>query len=572
MNLVIIKYQRFKNKIMKGSPEIYIRFRRLTISLFAWIISGHVISLNGQDILSGSWTGIFANKYKIVLQFHSNPEGTTGGNIKMYQGLLEMQNDPLDSIRLNKHELYFKIPVKNTHFKGSVDNSGKKISGNFIFPDQTHHPVTVEKESILSQKTGPELIKHPFTREDLKQDLSILYNAILNNHPDPFRYTSTKNFQSLYTTLDDQINSNLTWFEFGLLAARLTSEIHCSHTGIRMPATWRQKVFEKNGVFPIRLFFDGGHAYSTTTVDSKNPSISAGDRIRSINNLSVAGIIDELKVLIPAEGKNKTTLFNELNRNFNAYFYYLDTSSQFNIQYERAGRIEEVILPALEIESLDPVDNNVVEDTNPKLDLIDGGKIGLLTFSTFAIGDLDSYINQMETFFSSLKPRQTKHLILDLRDNAGGHPIFAAQLLSYLTHQDFVYFKNDQVTEEFKPLYRPIPSNPNAFTGELFVLINGGSLSTTGHLIALLKHYTKAIFVGEEPGSTFRCNNKSFQITLPTTQLEVNIPTQVFETSHSGFDQSEPFPVDFAIKPKISDIILGHDLYKEFVLNKIRNE
>ena len=97
----------------------------------------------------------------------------------------------------------------------------------------------------------------------------------------------------------------------------------------------------------------------------------------------------------------------------------------------------------------------------------------------------------------------------------GGHPIFAAQLLSYLTDHEFTYFQRNPDVADFEPLYNPMQANPLNFEGNLFVLVNGKCLSTTGHLISLLKYHTQAKFIGEEPGTSFLCNDFSTQIKLP---------------------------------------------------------
>jgi hypothetical protein len=159
----------------------------------------------------------------------------------------------------------------------------------------------------------------------------------------------------------------------------------------------------------------------------------------------------------------------------------------------------------------------------------------------------------------------TPNLVLDLRDNRGGHPIFAAQLFSYLTDSDFTYFQRNPEIEEFEPLYNPMQPNKNHYKGSIFVLVNGSCLSTTGHLISLLKFHTKALFIGEEPGSSFSCNDLSIQYQLPNTGMEVNIPHTTFVTAVSGFEEGKPFPVDCEMNISIGDLLNGNDSYTSFV-------
>jgi hypothetical protein len=208
-------------------------------------------------------------------------------------------------------------------------------------------------------------------------------------------------------------------------------------------------------------------------------------------------------------------------------------------------------------------------DINKQVDFtyINIKHVGVLKVSSFAIPDMDHYFNELDRIFSDLKTNNIQNLIIDLRDNSGGHPIFAAQLLSYLTDREFIYFKRNEAVKEFEPLYNTMQPNKLNFVGNVYVFINGGSLSTTGHLISLLKYYTNAIFFGEEPGSTFRCNDFSVQVTLPKSGIVVNVPRTTFETSVSGFTLCEPFHLDYKINKNLTNIIDREDSYLKMVLS-----
>ena len=84
---------------------------------------------------------------------------------------------------------------------------------------------------------------------------------------------------------------------------------------------------------------------------------------------------------------------------------------------------------------------------------INNKNTGLLKVSSFAIPEMDHYFNQLDSIFSDLKTNNIQNLIIDLRDNSGGHPIFAAQLFSYLTDREFIYFKRNEDVKDFEPLY-----------------------------------------------------------------------------------------------------------------------
>ena len=168
-------------------------------------------------------------------------------------------------------------------------------------------------------------------------------------------------------------------------------------------------------------------------------------------------------------------------------------------------------------------------------------EIGVLAVSSFGIRNMEKYFAFLDSTFRIME--DVPNLLLDLRDNHGGHPIFAAQLFSYLTNNDFTYFQRNPDVEDFEPLYNTMEPNQLHYKGNIYALVNGSCLSTTGHLISLLQYHTEAIFVGEQPGSTFRCNDFSIQLQLPNTGMELNIPRTTFMTAVEGYSENKPFQI-----------------------------
>ena len=84
------------------------------------------------------------------------------------------------------------------------------------------------------------------------------------------------------------------------------------------------------------------------------------------------------------------------------------------------------------------------------------------------------------------------------------------------------------------------------------------------------KYFTGALFIGEEPGSSFLCNDMSIQLTLPNTGMEVNIPRTTFMTAVSGLSEEEPFPLDYEVDISVQDFLSGTDTYKTFVYELLK--
>lgn len=243
----------------------------------------------------------------------------------------------------------------------------------------------------------------------------------------------------------------------------------------------------------------------------------------------------------------------------------LDPSESFHIDFSSSGSRENIQLEACAYEQLQQMENFPVDLQAYSFHMESDPEYGVLKVASFGIRNMEEYFFFLDSTFQLMNNSGAPYLVLNLRDNWGGHPIFAAQLFSYLTDGDFTYFQRNPDVEEFEPLYNPMQPNENYFKGSIFVLVNGGCLSTTGHLISLLKYHTGALFFGEEPGSSFSCNDFSIQYQLPNTGIEINIPRATFVTAVSGFEEGKPFPVDCEMNISIVDLLNGNDSYTSFV-------
>ena len=515
----------------------------------------------GQENFEGTWEGVFMNDFDVLINF----EGNNQGNIKMMASGNIIQNDKITNIKLTNNEFTFYIPDKETPFIGSFNDMITELTGEFIFPDGKKHAIHL-KRKIDATDASEEFIatkENKFKGQDVLNDLSFLYSSLKEQHPQLHAFTSKDSMELILERLKGELKEEVTLEKSYLILSQLTDAVKCSHTGIRLPYRYQASVNEFGHYFPFRLYFKNEKAFFISGNFENKDLILPGNEIVSINNLSVKGIIEELFFLIPSEGCNVTTKYHVLNKRFNALFYFLDDSEKFNIKYRKGASVDSITVPSCRLENIQTLYGEIENDIPISFHYTDNMNIGLLKVATFAMPDMDHYFKQLDSIFNDLKTSNAQNLILDLRDNSGGHPIFAAQLFSYLTENDFIYFKRNEEVKEFEPLYNLMQPNKDNFKGTIYVLVNGGCLSTTGHLISLLKFNTNAIFIGEEPGSTFRCNDFSMQLTLPNTGIELNVPRVTFETSVTGFALCHPFPVDYKVNYSLIKIVNQEDEYVE---------
>ena len=530
-----------------------------------------------QSPYLGIWEGVFMNDFKTVIELISDENDNYSGKIKMFSGPDLIQDDQISNIIINQNLLTFRINAKDTDFKGEFNTEVSEITGVFIFPDTSEHPLKLSKNenkelSEENSKPPNQYLKNKkYPADELKEDFNFLLNKLKEYHPQLFLYTSKEAFKTCADSILKSLNHDFSIIGFFNLIAPLVEKVKCSHTGIRLPEDYRNGIYSNEHFLPLKLLFTAEKVFCVKNYDNSNSSIITGVEILSINSIPVQSIKESLYQFFPSEGNNLTSKNYQLNKNFNFCFNLIDNSEYFEIEFVKEDVKLRTFVNACNF-SVFEEKNEAVQNEMPITFIIDKkNKVGILSVKSFMIHDVNKYIQKMDGIFQSLQNEKIQKLVIDLRGNSGGHPIFAAQLFSYLTNEDFVYFKRNNDVEEFEPLYNTMSPSKLNFNREIYVLVDGGCLSTTGHLISLLKYHTNAVFAGEEPGSTYRCNDFSLKETLPHTKIEVNIPRTTFETAISDSAKSIPFSVDIEINNSIDEQVINSESYMEYIKNLILN-
>ncbi len=555
-----------KLKISKSFP-LGIFFLAISINSFCY-----------QDNIKGLWEGLFMKQFKMEIFFSVNEDEILSGKIKMYDGSTLIQDDDIKKIEFKDNILSFLIPAKETSFEGQLNSDLSEFKGDFIFPDGRRHAVNVVKKdtNATAEKSltvvGRDILEKKYSSSQLIEDILFLRGHLSEIHPQYHLYTSEEAYDALYYTVNQNLGSELTLREFHNLASPIVSKIGCSHTGIRLPDNYIKAQQAYNHYFPLKLFIKNDKAWTVSSADDKN-YIEPGSEIVRINNVPAENIITRLLTFIPAEGYNKTTKYYELNKNFGSYFNLIDNSGQFQIEYIKPGAkgIDSISIRAVPYSSLYSGNDADISFSPTLLPLIIEQSTAILDIPSFALPDVNSYLNLIDSIFQVIHEADIHNLVLDFRGNHGGHPIFAAILYAHLSLKDFTYFQENDQVPEFEPLYKPMEAATPNYTGKCYAIVDGGCLSTTGHLISLLRYHNRAVFIGEEPGSRFYCNDNSKQYTLPNTRIVVNIPQTTFKTAVKGYEMGDPFKVDYPLDASLKDRIKKSDTWMEYTLNLIRS-
>ncbi|MCY7309418.1 MAG: hypothetical protein LH619_01450, partial [Chitinophagaceae bacterium] len=207
--------------------------------------------------------------------------------------------------------------------------------------------------------------------------------------------------------------------------------------------------------------------------------------------------------------------------------------------------------------------------------------------ATFKKEYKQSYPKEIRNYLKLIRQNNTQHLIIDIRGNQGGNPVYIRQLLTRLfTHRFTIAMqagkvKNPQAAEwaernkrKHFPRYAIGKFNPKkkAFTGKLYILINGGTYSAAGQFSSVIEKYNRGVIIGEEAGGNkaiiggFLFSRKN---SLPHTGIEIS-PARLYTFYRkSGTNNGHGVYPTHTIVPTINDIIKGKDAVMKFTFNLI---
>lgn len=244
------------------------------------------------------------------------------------------------------------------------------------------------------------------------------------------------------------------------------------------------------------------------------------------------------------------------------------------------------------------------------------GKDSSVAFMKIHAFNYGNYKDFYKEVFTKLDSAKTKNLIIDLRNNGGGRLEEIHEIYSYLTDKDFQFVKEGEIKTSiptlksfmgrsgsvgfqiFKSIFTPIlltrdlinshkvdgkkyyrfkeskmqPPKGLNFKGNVYVIINGYSFSSSSVLTSYLQATNRAMVVGEESGGAFNSTvaGQTKTVTLRNSKVGLYFGMMVLET---------PFktePDGYGVKPDVEVIPTAHDRANnidpelEWILNHIK--
>ena len=409
-----------------------------------------------------------------------------------------------------------------------------------------------------------------YSVDELQADFMQFRQFLEESHPQLYRYTSKGTYDSLFNYHYQRIDHSMTTLEFYELLIPLVARVGCGHTSLWAPDGYWDKAPQR--MYPLWVYTHGGELFSIHSYGQDSP-ISPGRKILSINGVAADSIVMKIVNNIWSDG----FIMSKRIQRFNAVFPYLYALNygfpeHFMIEFLESGNVKQVNMNPVSRIHVDASIDSIYTPGGARypglgLELVDE-KSAILRIGSFAYYDNTEGFNSfIDSSFMVIRDHHIKHLIIDLRGNDGGDPFCSSHLFTYLQREPVVYFRERY--GQYARLNQPLPMAEHPYKGNQYYLIDGVCFSTTGHFTSLLKYHNLGIFIGEEAGATYTCNDASHDVRLKYTAYRLQSARRSFTAAAYGFPMDQGILPDHYVQQTIEEAIRGCDAVLEYTLKLI---
>ncbi len=397
--------------------------------------------------------------------------------------------------------------------------------------------------------------------QQLQADFLQARKLLEDNHPALYDYTGKEELDALFEEYYSKIDEGTEAADLYRYLSVILAKVGCGHTKLWIPAAY-WNIFPDN-FFPLQLVFsDSKVRVKGAYGDGIN--IPAGSELISINGTSMEKIIDKLLVYESSDGFIDAFMYHSLDQRFPLkYAMIFGFPEKFELTYRTSDDMKS------HKGEVKPVSRSLVEAVpvrGKELSIREVENAAIMTINNFSYySEVPMFRAFIDSSFLVLKDKDIENLVIDLRGNDGGDPWCASYLFSYLQKEPVPYFA--EVYHHYEDLAEPLPMPENHYTGNVYVLIDGGCFSTTGHLLGLLKYHNLVKFAGTESGATFTCTGNVTYVPLNNTGFIMGTARESrYTAAVKDMNPRQGIIPDYNIPVSVHDLAEGIDGQMTFVL------
>jgi hypothetical protein len=432
---------------------------------------------------------------------------------------------------------------------------------------------------------------HKYSPGELRKDYRVFRGTLEAWHPSLYWYTTRDSMDHYFDEGYAALKDSMTEPQFRKVLSYVIAQVHCGHTSVSASKDYvRYLDTTRLRQFPLILKFWEDTMVVTNNLNRHDTVLKRGTVICSINGRTARELTDTIFPYIVTDGYNLTGKYQYLSSGFHFSSWYKDIfgyDSGYAIRYlDTAGRVRETYVPIYDPRadtlrgSLGRVLMPGTEQPKPgqrrrtrppkhhirksrellftrDLRLDSASHSAFLTLNTFERGyRLRRFFR---TTFRTLREKQVKNLVIDVRTNGGGDAGISTLLTRYLINRKFktadslytirwhspydryiqhglvydmlTFFTSRRRSDGFyhygkleRHYYSPMKEDH--FDGSVYILTGGYSFSATCLFAGALKGQSNITLVGEETGGGYYGNTAWMipDVTLPVTRVRFRLP------------------------------------------------
>jgi Peptidase family S41 len=472
----------------------------------------------------------------------------------------------------------------------------------------------------------------------MQADFKYLRRLLEETHPGLHRYQTKEQMNHEMDSLYGLLNVEMKFYDYYRLLASLMGDIRCAHTTIMPYKNWAGYLDRNAKFIPFFLYPAQNKMYVLFNLTS-NENIKPGFEVVTINGRSMEDIKKIMKHFFPKDGYNESSGNAVLQGNNFTYFYYLyvDQSEFFNITFKKlSGDAVSYVFPADKPFFLkrwakrNTVNKQMLKfykNKTPKHPWRlafpkDLDATAWLSFDVFGgVGPNNTEDEArialrefMDKSLAEIANKKCTNLIIDVRNNGGGWDTQGVELFTYLMKTDSAvrYFRRQHILTDSSEFFKFLDLSqeqlqaaraglkrepdgtfsemenlnsdmrlqypkPNRFKGNIYILMNGQSGSTTSEFLAVAKYNKVGVFIGEESGGAYEGGNGGnfIHLELPNSKIEIGTPvvsgqTNVATPKLKGRGTMPDYPTSYTIENLLTNTTFTEtkNILKELINKK----
>lgn len=477
--------------------------------------------------------------------------------------------------------------------------------------------------------------------EQLREEFKVLRGVLEESQVGLDWYMSKAELDRRFEVVQQSFAQESSVEEFHKRLLPLVAGLGHGHTTLTRPVNgfgYHLRALDRDEKYlPFEIRILAGKLYVTTNC-GEDRRIAPGTEIVSIDGRPVKKILEDMLPCLSADGRSETFKRHLLARDYQFHALHrllYGPSERFELEWVPPGERDAARMtvaahrPEEIAEAYKAARGVSIDDFSAQLkfEIVDDGKTAVLTLRSFYDGLINAQGQRFESFladaFATIKKRQIKNLILDLRENEGGAGDYAFLLCTYLVDKPFrpgtpTRLASNRMSylryaDELSDVVKQFAANPEAFVvageggnwllrpevdvenekqyepnvdhfdGPLYLITNGGSFSATNQFIDLIRRWRRmagaeAVFVGERNGgdnaAEWLSGGQMASFLLPHSRQRLTVPLLAFHRL-SASDEARGAIPDHPVEPSIQDVIGGVDrellVTRELIANASRS-